>query len=130
MLQVGVYSSSLSFGAKSADARTLDAVELIGLDVLAVSVILVEPKAVLVDVSLEVPKRLLAVGIGFVDLDVSWLVEAAAFKPNAPLGVEEDVPNAEKPNALCEGPLSVEVAASPKVGLPKAGPVVVEDVAT
>lgn len=42
--------------------------------------------------------------------------------PNPPLGVEEDVPNPEKPVALCEGPLSVDVAA-----VPKTKPVVVED---
>ena len=73
-----------------------------------------EPKAILVDVSLDALKRLLAVGIGFANLSVSWLVEVVAFVPNPPLGVEEDVPNPEKPVTLCEGPLSVDVAAVPK----------------
>jgi len=49
-------------------------------------------------------------------------VEVAAFVPNPPLGVEKDVPNWEKPAALCEDPFSVDVAAVPKTEL-----VVVED---
>ena len=89
---------------------------------LAVSAMLVEPKAVLVDAPLDALKRLLAVGIGFVNLNVSWLVEVVAFVLNPPLGVGEDVPNPEKLVALCEGPLSVDVAA-----VPKTEPVVVED---
>lgn len=112
----------LSVCAKSADVRTLGAVEVVGLDVLVVSVMLVEPKAVLVDVSLDAPKRLLAAGIGFVNLNVSWLVEVVTFVPNPPLGVEEDVPSPEKSVALCEGPLSVDVAAVLKIE-----PVLVED---
>jgi hypothetical protein len=112
----------LSVCAESADVRTLGAVDVVGFDVLVVSVMLVEPKAVLVDVSLDALKRLLAVGIGFVNLNVSWLVELVAFVPNPPLGVEEDVPNPEKLVALCEGPLSVDVAA-----VPKTEPVIVED---
>lgn len=92
------------------------------MDVLAVSVMLAEPKAVLVNVSLDARRRLLAVGIDFANLNVSWLVEVVVSVPNPPLGVEKDVPNPEKSVALCEGPLSVGVAA-----LPKAGPVVVED---
>ena len=88
---------------------------------LAVSVMLVEPKAVLVDVSLDALKRLLAVGTGFVNPNVSWLVEVVAFVPNPPLGVEKDVPNPEKPVTLWKGPLSVDVAA-----VPKTEPVVVE----
>ena len=89
---------------------------------LVVSVMLVEPKAVLVDDFPNALKRLLAVGIGFVTLKVSWLVEVVAFVPNAPLGVGEYVPNPEKPVALCEVPLSVDV-----VAVPKTEPVVVED---
>ena len=112
----------LSVCAESADVRALDAVDVVGLDVLAVSVMPLEPKAVLVRVSLVVLKMLLTAGIGFVNLNVSWLVEVVAFVPNPPLGVEEDVPNPEKPVALCEGPLSVDVAA-----VPKTEPVVVED---
>ena len=105
----------LSVCTKSADVRTLGAVEVVRLDVLVVSVMLVEPKAVLVDVSLDAPKRLLAVGIGFVNLNVSWLAEVVTFVPNPPLGVEEDVPNLEKPVALCEGLLSIDVAAVLKI---------------
>lgn len=112
----------LSAGSQSADVRTQGGVDVVGLDVLAVPVMLVEPKAVLVDVSLDAPKRLPVVGTGFVNLNVSWLVEVVAFLPNPPLGVEEDVPNPEKPVALCEDPLSVDVAA-----VPKTEPVVVED---
>lgn len=108
--------------AESADVRTLGAVNVVGFDVLVVSVMLVEPKAVLVDVSLDALKRLLAAGMGFGNLDVPWLVEVVAFVPNPPLGVEEDFPNPEELVALCEGPLSVDVAA-----VPKTKPVVVED---
>ena len=85
---------------------SLVAVDVVGLDVLAVSEILVELESVL--------KRLLAVGIGFVDPNVSWLVEVVAFVPNPPLDVKEDVPNPEEGNALCERPLSVDFAAIPK----------------
>ena len=87
---------------------------------LAVSAMLVEPKAVLVDAPLDALKRLLAVGIGFVNLNVSWLVEVVAFVLNPPLGVGEDVPNPEKLVALCEGPLSVEIVAfvpNPSLGV-------------
>ena len=82
---------------------------------------LVEPKAGLVDVSLDALKRWLAVCIGFVNLNISWLGEVVALVPNPPLGVEEDVPNPEKPVAPCEGPFSVDV-----VAMPKTEPVVVE----
>lgn len=58
----------LSVCAESADVRTLGAVDVVGFNVLVVSVMLVEPKAVLIDVSLDAPKRLLAVGIGFVNV--------------------------------------------------------------
>ena len=112
----------LSVGAESAGVRTLSAVDVVGSDVLAVSVMLVEPKAVLVDVSPDALKRLLAVGIGFVNLNVSWLVEVVAFVPDPPMGVKEDVPNPENLVALCEGPLSIDVAA-----VPKTEPVVVKD---
>ena len=68
-------------------------------------------------------------GIGSANLNVSWLVEAVvAFvpnppnPPNPPPSVEDDVPNPEKPVALCPGPLFVDVA-----GVPKTEPVVVED---
>ena len=49
--------------------RTLGAVEIIGSDVIVFSVLLVEPKAVLDDVSLGALKALLAVGIGIVNLN-------------------------------------------------------------
>ena len=58
--------------------RTLGAFDIVGLDEFAVSVMLVEPKAVPADLSLDAlrssetkaePKRLLAVGIGFVSPD-------------------------------------------------------------
>jgi len=129
----------LSVGFGSADVRTLGAVDVVGLDVFAVCVRLAEPKVELDDISLDALKRLLAIGIGFVNPNLSWLVEVAAFVPNPllgveadvpnwenvptpPLGVEEDVPNWEKPVALCEDSLSVDVAA-----VPKTEPVVVED---
>lgn len=82
------------------------------------------------------PKRLLAVGIGFVSpddssakknlifgvpLEASWLEKLVAFVPKSPLGVE-DVPNPEKLIAPCEGPLCVDVAV-----VPKTAPVLVED---
>lgn len=66
-----------------------------------------EPKAVLVDVSWNALKKLLAVGIGFVNLNALWLEEVVAFVPNSP---QEDVPNAED-----------------VVAVPKTEPVVVED---
>ena len=97
------------------------AVDVVGLDVLVVSVMLMEPKGVLVDVSLNALKRLPPVGIGFVTLKGLWLVEVVASVPNATLGVEEDVPNPEKPVALCEA-YSVDV-----VGVLKRELVVVED---
>ena len=84
--------------------------------------VFVEPTAVLFDVSLSAPKRLLVMGVGVVDLDVSWLVDVMGFVPNAPLGVEEDVHGPNKPDTPCEGTLSVDVAAVPKIE-----PVVVED---
>lgn len=112
----------LSVGAESADERRLGAVDVISLDVFAVSVMLVEPKTVLVDVSLAALKRLLAVGIGFAKLNIPWLVEVVAFVPNPPLGVEVDVPKPEKPVALREGPISGDVAAGPNKE-----PAVVED---
>ena len=83
---------------------------------------LAEPKAVLFDVSLSAPKRVLVIGVGVESLDVSWLVEVMGFVPNAPLGVEEDVLGPNKLDTLCEGPLSVDVAAVPKIE-----PVVVDD---
>ena len=100
----------------------LGRVIVVGFDVLAVSVMALEPKAGLIDVSLDAPKEMLAVGIRFVTSNVSWLVEAVTFVPNPSLGVEEDVPNPEKPVALCKGALSVDLAI-----VPKAEPVVVED---
>jgi len=105
--------------------RTLGAVDVAGLDVLVVSVMLVEPKAVLVDGSLIALKSPPVVGIGFVDPNVSWLVEVVTFVPSTPLStplvVEEEVPDLEKPVVLCVGPLSVDV-----VALLKIEPVVVE----
>ena len=89
----------MSVGAESADGRALGAVDVVGLDVLAVSVLFVEPEAVLLDGSIDVLKRLLAVGIGFGNLDASWLVEVV----------------------FCEDPLSVDDAAVPTIE-----PVVVE----
>ncbi len=100
----------------------IDAVNVVGLDVLVVSVMLVEPKAVVVDVSLNALRSLLPLGIGLMNLNVSWLVGVVAFVPIAPPGVEEDVPNPEKPVTPCEGPLSADV-----VAVPKTEPVVVED---
>lgn len=61
----------LSVGVESADMRKLGVVDLVGLDVFAVSVLLVEPKAVLLGVSLNALKGLLAVGIGIVNLNAS-----------------------------------------------------------
>ena len=112
----------LSVGAGSADIRKLGAVDITGSDVIAFSVLLVEPKAVLDDVSPGAPKGLLAVGIGIVNLIASWPVEVVAFVSNTPLEVEEDVPNPEEPFPLCEAPLFVDSAAVPKIEL-----VVVED---
>lgn len=116
---LSLLSPWLSVGAKSADARTLGAVDDVGLEVLTVFVMLVEPKAVLVDVSLEALKRLLAVDIGCVNLGTSWLIEVVALVSDPPFGVEEHVPN---PVTLCEGLLFVDVAA-----VPKTEPVVVEE---
>ena len=125
-------------GARSADVSQPDVVG--GLDVFAISpVLVVEPEAVLGDVFLlGTLKSLLAVGVDVVNLYASGFVGVVAFVPNMPLGVEEDVPNPEKPNALCEGPLCVDGAAVPKIELvvveddgsavvPKIEPVVVED---
>lgn len=101
------------------------------------SVLLVELKAVLVEVSLPgALKRLVAVGIDTFDLCASWLVGAVAFGADTRLGVEEDVPKSKRPLALCEGPLRVDGAAMPKMkpvvledegctAVPKAEPVVV-----
>ena len=106
----------MSVGAGSVDVRTLGAVDLVGLDVLIVSVILVEPKAVPVDGSLDALKRLLVVGIDFVNvnLNVLWLVEVVAFVPTPPLGVEEDaVPETEPvvvEDAGCTAALEIFVA--------------------
>ena len=110
--------------------RTLGAFDFVGLDELAVSVMLVEPKVVLFDLSLDAlrlsetkvePERLLAVGIGFVSLDdslakmnltfgvlleVSWLEEVMAF-----------VLNPEMLVAPYQGPLSVDVAFVLKIAL-------------
>ena len=123
--------------AESADAGTLGAFDVVGLDVLAVSAMLVEPKIMLVEVSLDTlkpsgtkiePKRLLVVGIVFVNLvfavplEVLGLEEAAAFLLEPPLGVEKDVPNPEKLGTPCEGTLFVDVAV-----VPKTVPVAVED---
>ena len=63
---------------------------------LAVSVLFVEPEAVLVELSLDELKRLLAVGVGVGKRNALWLVDVVAFVPNTPLGVDEDVPNPEK----------------------------------
>ena len=104
----------LSVGARSADMRKLGAVDVVGLDASAVSVLPVEPKTVLVDVSLDALKALLAVGIGVVNLNASCVVEVVAFVSNMPLGVEEDVPNPEEPVALCEGSLCVDSTPVPK----------------
>lgn len=84
----------------------LVAVDVVDLDVLAVSEVLVDLDSVL--------KKSPAVGIDFVDPNTSWLVEVVAFVPNPPLGVKEDVPNPKEGDALCECPLSVDVAAVPK----------------
>lgn len=92
----------------------------------------------LVGLSLDALKRLLVVGIDVENLNALWLVGVVAFVPNTPMEVQEDVPNAEEPVALCEGPLSVDDAAVPKIELvlvedegctagPKIEPVVVED---
>ena len=51
--------------------RKLGAVDVVGLDVFTVSVLLVEPKTVLDDVSLDALKELLAVGIGIGNLNAS-----------------------------------------------------------
>ena len=81
------------------------------------SVLLVELKAVLVDVSLPgALKRLLAVGFDTFDLCASWLVGVVAFGANTRLGVSKGLV------ALCEGPLCVDGAAMPKMK-----PVVLED---
>ena len=61
----------LSVGAGSADMRELSVVDMIGSDVIAFSMLLVEPKAVLVDISLDALKGLPAVGIGIVDPNAS-----------------------------------------------------------
>ena len=62
--------------------RKLNAVDVVGLNVFAVSALLVEPEAVLVDVSLDALKGLLAVDIGNLNLYASWLVEVVAFVSN------------------------------------------------
>ena len=85
---------------------------------------LLEPKARLADVFPDPPKRLLPVGIDLVNLNVSWLVEVVTFVPNPLVGVEEDVPNTEKPAKLCEGSLS-DVIAGPKTS--ESEPLEVED---
>ena len=77
---------------------------------LAVSALFVEPKAVLVELSLEALKRLLAVGLDVGNVNGLWLVEVVAFVPNTPLGREEDIPNGSKPVVLFEGLLSVDGA--------------------
>lgn len=51
--------------------RKLGAVDMIGSDVIAFSMLLVEPKDVLVDVSLDALKRSPAVGIGIVNPNAS-----------------------------------------------------------
>ena len=104
---------------------------------LAVSAMLVEPKIVLVEVSLDTlkssrtkvePKGLLVVGIAFVTLvfavplEVLGLEEVAAFVLELPLGVEKDVPNPEELGTPCGCTLSVDATV-----VPKTAPVVVED---
>ena len=62
------------------------------------------------------PPRISSLGAAF------WVGagDANEFVPNTPLGMEEDVPNPEKPVALCEAPDGTAV--------PKIEPIVVEDV--
>lgn len=104
----------LSVGTGCGDVRKLGVVDVIGLDVLAVSVLFVEPKAVLVELSLDTLKRLLALGIDVGTPSALWLVEVVVFVPNTALGVEGDIPNRKGPVVLCEGSLTVEGAPVPK----------------
>ena len=104
---------------------------------LAVSAMVVEPKIVLVEVSLDTlkssgtkvePKRLLVVGIAFVTLvfavplEVLGLEEVAAFVLELPLGVEKDTLNPEELGTPCGCILSVDATVVPKIA-----PVAVED---
>ena len=101
----------------------LGAVDVVGSDVFAVSVLVMEPWAALVDVSLDALKGLLAVGVPVLNLKVSWLIEVAASASNTLLGVEEDIiPSAELLVELCGGPLRVDSAAVLKIEL-----IIVED---
>ena len=59
------------YGAASAEGRTLGAVDVINLDVLEGSMMLVEPKVVLVEISLIALKILSAVDLDSVNLNVS-----------------------------------------------------------
>ena len=83
-----VSAACASAGAGSADVRKLSAVDVVGLDVFAVSVLLVEPMPKLADVSLDALEGFLAVDIGIFSLNASLLAEVVAFMLKTPLGVE------------------------------------------
>lgn len=100
--------------------KKLGAVGVVGLVVLAVSVVFVEPKVVLFELSLEALERLLAVGGDVGNPNGLWLVEVV-FAPDTLLEVEEDVPDTEKLFILFEGPLSVDGTAVPDVELVAVG---------
>ena len=119
-------------GACGVRERGVGVGDVVGLDMPVVSVMLVEPKDVLLDVSPDFVTGLPVagnelpnvhgqwlVGIDPPNVHGTWRVEFVAFAPNLPPGVEG---NAEKLSALCEGLFSVNV-----VGVPKTEPVIVED---
>ena len=83
-----VSAACASAGAGSADVRKLSAVDVVGLDVFAVSVLLVVPMPKLADVSLDALKGFSVVDIGIFSLNASLLAEVVAFMLKTPLGVE------------------------------------------